>query len=171
MASEAKDSKYFESSNIDRSEYLGFAGAAILFGSLFLPWFGTSDSNPNSMINGERSPGNATGAAGDFTAWEVFGSLDWWLVAACAAPFILGWIVARGHGLSWRPGEVTMIVGITAFVLILLNGVVLGKPDNGIEISFGPGYFVGMLGAALICVGGVLRQAVGVRGRKPPGTF
>ena len=52
-------------------------------------------------------------------AFEIFGILDWLLVAACLAPFILAWIVARGHKLTWRPGEVTMIVGMTAFVLII----------------------------------------------------
>ena len=53
------------------------------------------------------------------TPGQVFGTLDWLLVAACTAPFILTWIIARGHALTWQPGEVTMIVGITAFVLIL----------------------------------------------------
>src|SRR4051794_37421685 len=36
-----------------RAEYYGFLGAAVLFGSLFLPWYGTS-SNPNAEINGLR---------------------------------------------------------------------------------------------------------------------
>src|SRR4051812_18034464 len=36
-------------------EFVGFAGAAVLLGSLFLPWYGTS-SNPNAKINGIHGP-------------------------------------------------------------------------------------------------------------------
>jgi hypothetical protein len=32
-----------------------------------------------------------------------------------------------------------MIVGMTCFILILCNGVILGKPEPGIEISLGYG--------------------------------
>jgi hypothetical protein len=143
-------------------EYWGFLAAAVLTGSLFLPWYGTSD-NPNAMINGAR---------GDFTAFETFSTLDGLLIAACTAPFILAWIVARGHALTWRPGEVTMIVGMTAFVLILLNGIVLGKPGGpDSEISLKIGWFIGLLGAAGICAAGILRQAEQARDKKPPGVL
>jgi hypothetical protein len=145
-----------------RGEYYGFAGSAVLFFSLFLPWYGTS-SNPNAAINGAR---------GTFSAFQTFKVLDILLVAACTAPFILAWIVARGHALTWRPGEVTMIVGMTAFVLIFLNGIILGKPggpDSEIELKIG--WFIGLLGSAGICAAGVLRQAEQARDRKPPGVL
>jgi hypothetical protein len=143
-------------------EYYGFLGSAVLFASLFLPWYGTS-SNPNAFINGER---------GTFTAFQTFKLLDILLVMACTAPFVLAWIIARGHALTWRPGEVTMIVGMTAFVLILLNGIVLGKPGGpDSEISMKVGWYVGLLGAAGICAAGVLRQAEQARERKPPGVL
>lgn len=143
-------------------EYYGFVGAAVLFGSLFLPWYGTS-SNPNANINGQR---------GIFDAFQTFKLLDILLVAACTAPFILAWIIARGHALTWRPGEVTMIVGMTAFVLIILNGIVLGKPGGpDSEISMKVGWFIGLLGSAGICASGVLRQAEQARDRKPPGVL
>jgi hypothetical protein len=143
-------------------EYYGFLGSAVLFLSLFLPWYGTS-SNPNAKINGMR---------GTFDAFQTFKILDILLVGACTAPFILAWIVARGHALTWRPGEVTMIVGMTAFVLILLNGIVLGKPgDPDSEISLKIGWFIGLLGSAGICAAGVLRQAEQARDRKPPGVL
>ena len=57
------------------------------------------------------------------------------LLAACIAPFILAYIIARGHGLSWRPGEITMIVGMVAFALILLNGIILGSPGGSDRIA------------------------------------
>ena len=143
-------------------EYYGFLGSAVLFLSLFLPWYGTS-SNPNAQINGSR---------GTFTAFETFKLLDILLIGACTAPFILAWIIARGHALTWRPGEVTMIVGMTAFVLIVLNGVILGKPggpDSEIELKIG--WFIGLLGSAGICAAGVMRQAEQARDRKPPGVL
>jgi len=43
---------------------------------------------------------------------------------------VIGGGYATGRELAWRPGEVTMIVGITAFVLILLNGIILGRPGG-----------------------------------------
>jgi hypothetical protein len=143
-------------------EYYGFLSSAILFISLFLPWYGTT-SNPNAQINGHR---------GTFDAFQTFKVLDILLIGACTAPFILAWIVARGHALTWRPGEVTMIVGMTAFVLIILNGVILGKPgspDSEIELKIG--WFIGLLGSAGICAAGVLRQAEQARDRKPPGVL
>ena len=147
---------------LQRGEFIGFAGVGILLASLFLPWFETNPDNPNAQINGER---------GEFNAFDTYGSLDWLLVAACLAPFILAWIVVRGHKLTWRPGEITMIVGMTAFALIILNGVILGRPgDPDSEIDIKIGYFVGLFGSALICVGGIIRQAEGERARKPPGT-
>jgi hypothetical protein len=164
-AGAAAGSSAFDVGKLQRGEFIGFGGAGVLFASLFLPWFSTSE-NPNATIGGKN------GANLDVTAWETYGSLDWLLVAACAAPFILAWIIVRGHTLTWRPGEVTMIVGITAFVLIILNGVVLGRPgEPDSEISFNIGYFVGILGAGGICAGGLIRQAEGDRARKPPGTL
>jgi hypothetical protein len=169
---EEEDKPAFSISRLHWSEGVGFAGVAILLGSLFLPWFATdcsdkagttpSGCNPNSVYNGVR---------GDFTAFQTFKILDWLLVAACIAPFILAYIIARGHQLSWRPGEVTMIVGMIAFALILLNGVILGKPGDTVDIGFQYGYPIGLLGAFLIMAGGTLRQALATRARKPPGVM
>ena len=104
-------------------------------------------------------------------AWQVFGTLDLLLVLACTAPFILSWILARGHRLTWKPGEVTMIVGITAFVLILCNGIILGRPGDSVDIGLGIGYFVALIASAAMLVAGYLRQAVYGDPRKPPGTI
>jgi hypothetical protein len=142
--------------------------ALILFASLFLPWFGTSDTNPNSVLHG-ASHGDTV------SAWQAFPILRWALLAACTAPFILAWIIARGHKLTWKPGEVTMIVGITAFILILCNGIILGRPkDSGgqaVEISLQIGYLVGLLASIGMLVCGYLRQAVYTDARKPPGVL
>jgi hypothetical protein len=173
-AEREKEKAPFDIRRVKRSEIIGFVGAAILFGSLFLNWFATScDSsgmpkgcNPNSKLHGDH---------GSFSAFATYGILDWLLVAACAAPFILAYIIARGHELTWRPGEITMIVGITAFALILINGIILGRPGgddpNNVDISIEIGYWVGLVGSACIAFGGFVRQATGIRARKPPGVL
>jgi hypothetical protein len=171
---EKKKGPPFDIRRIQRSELIGFAGSAILLFSLFLNWFATScdgsgmpkGCNPNSQLHNTR---------GSFTAFETFGVLDWLLVANCLAPFVLAYIIARGHELTWRPGEVTMIVGITAFALILVNGIILGRPGgddpHNVDISIEIGYWVGLAGAMCIGFGGFVRQAAGIRGRKPPGVL
>jgi hypothetical protein len=171
---EKKEGPAFNIKLVRRSELWGFAGAAILLFSLFLTWFSTSCNtsgmpkgcNPNSKLHTMR---------GDFNAFQTYGILDWLLVAACIAPFVLAYIIARGHELTWRPGEITMIVGIIAFALILVNGVILGRPGgddpSNVDISIGIGYIVGLFGSAMIAFGGFIRQASAVRSRKPPGVL
>ena len=164
-ASAEERSGYLDFSKVSPGELMGMGAALVLLGSLWLPWFTTSSDNPNSRLPGGASDGDSA------TAWEVFGMLDWLLVAACAAPFILTWIVARGHDLTWKPGEVTMIVGIVAFVLILCNGIILGRPGESVDIGLGIGYFVALLASIGLLVAGYLRQAVYTTARKPPGVL
>jgi hypothetical protein len=155
---------YLDFSRLSPGEFLGMGAGLVLLASLFMPWFTTSEENPNSTIAGASGGDSAT-------AWEVFGILDWLLVAASAAPFILSWIIARGHKLTWKPGEVTMVVGITYFVLILCNGIILGRPGDSVDIGLGIGYFVGLIATAGMMVAGYLRQAFYTTARKPPGVI
>jgi len=154
------------------AEFVGFAGAAVLLGSLFLPWFATScESVGPARPEGCNPNSNYGGRHGEFNAFETYGILDWLLVAACVAPFILAYLVVRQAQLSWRPGEVTMIVGMVALALILMNGIILGRPGESVEISIKIGYAIGAIGASGILVGGALRQALGGRTKKPPGVL
>ena len=166
-ASPAREA-YLQPSKLTPGEFGGMAAALVLGGSLFLPWFSTSE-NPNSII-GEVDD-LVIGPDESASAWDTFPTLRWLLLAACIAPFLLSWIIARGHTLTWAPGEVTMIVGITAFVLIICNGIILGRPDPGVEISLSYGYFVALLASLGLAVCGYLRQAVYTEGRKPPGSL
>ena len=155
---------YVDTSRLTPAEYAGCLAATALVLSLFLPWFGTSETNDNSTLAGA--------SAGDtVSAWQTFGLLDVVLVAAATAPFILSWIIARGHTLTWKPGEVTMVVGITAFVLILCNGVILGRPGDSVEISLEVGYPIALLACAGMAASGFVRQARYTEGRKPPGVI
>ena len=163
-ASRAEGGGYLDTSRLSPGEFAGMAAGAVLFLSLWLPWFTTSGGNPNSRLGG------ASGGDG-VNAWHVFSSLDILLTLAATAPFVLSWILARGHRLTWKPGEVTMIVGITAIVLILCNGIILGRPGDSVDIGLGIGYFVGLLASGGLLVAGYLRQAYYTTARKPPGVI
>lgn len=160
-AERAERQRAFDFSRLQKAEYFGFAAALVLAASLFLPWFSTSG---NASIQGTSFPEGAT-------AFDVYNSLDWLLVAACSAPFILAYIIVRSHSLSWRPGEVTAIVGLTAFVLILCNGIILGRPGESFDIGLGIGYFAALLASAGLLAAGYLRQSVYGDAKKPPGTI
>jgi hypothetical protein len=154
------------------AEFIGFAGSAVLLFSLFLPWFSTScDSVGPARPEGCNPNSNYGGRFGEFNAFETYNIMDWALVAACIAPFVLAYLVIRQTQLSWRPGEVTMIVGMVAAALILMNGIILGRPGESVEISIEFGYVIGLIGGTMILVGGALRQALGGRTRKPPGVL
>ncbi|MGI9081262.1 MAG: hypothetical protein ACR2FZ_03140, partial [Thermoleophilaceae bacterium] len=161
--------RYLDLGRLTPAEYAGWIAALVLVCSLFLPWFGTNEDNGNSRLAG-------AGGGDTVNAWQTFGLLDLVLVAAASAPFILSWILARGHKLTWKPGEVTMVVGITAFVLLLCNGVILGRPKNeatdlAIEISLQIGYFVALLACLAMAASGYVRQSRYKEGRKPPGVI
>jgi hypothetical protein len=161
-----------DTSKLDRSEILGMVAAAVLVLSLFLQWY--SLSTDPSVVQRGGDAGNWACGVGDSSCsgWETFPILRWLLIAAAAAPFILSWIVIRGHALSWPRGELTAVVGLTAFVLIAYNGIV-DKPQDGLEMSLGFGYWLALLASIGIFVSGGFRavESGGGGRRKPPATF
>jgi len=145
-----------------RTEYVAMAGGALLAIGVFLPWYGTNPSNAAANIDGK---------SGSLSAWDVHPILRWLLLAAATAPFILTWIIVRGHELSWARGEMTAVVSIAALGLILYNGVI-GRPgEPSSEISLKAGWFVSVLGALLMLAGSALRSSEFERVRKPPGVI
>jgi hypothetical protein len=161
----------FSRLNVRRTVVGGLGSLLLVVSVLFLPWFDLTDTQ-------ERAD---TGAwlcgEGELscTGFETFPILRWLLIAAALAPLILGWIIVRGHKLTWPPGEVTMVVGFTAFVLIFYNGVMdKPAPDEGQEFgeSLAWGYWVALLGVVAIAATGFFRSAQerGPIKRKAPGT-
>jgi hypothetical protein len=157
---------------LDRSEIIGMVAAVVLVISLFLEWF--SLSTDPSVVQRGTDPNNWACGVGNSSCsgWDTFPIARWLLLAAAAAPFILAWIVLRGHALSWPRGEVTAIVGLAAFVLIAFNGII-SKPQDGLEIGLSFGYWLALLSSLVIFISGGLRavESGGGARRKPPATF
>jgi hypothetical protein len=157
---------------LGQGDIVAAAGGLLLFISMFLPWFSVDADPPES----ENLCGAGVDSCSGFDTFSFFTALiipgmDLLLVGAAIAPWILVWIVVRGHELSWPPGEVTMIVGAAAATLILYNGIIdrVGAREF---VSLDIGWYLGLLGALGIVAGGAISQVRrGGVTRKPPGTF
>jgi hypothetical protein len=142
------------------TEFAGVAGGALLVLALFLPWYATDASNAHSELDGRT---------GSVTGWDAHPILRWLLLAAATAPFILAWIVLRGHALSWARGEMTVVTSVAAFGLVAYNGLVDRPGDIGISLRAG---FLAALVATVLMIGAAAKRASEVeRPRKPPGTI
>lgn len=156
-------------SKLSRGELIGIIAGLVLVGSLFLEWFSldtdAARDDPEDWVCGV---GNNT-----CTGWDTFPILRWLLIGAAAAPLILSYIVVRGHHLSWPRGELTAIVGLTAFVLIAYNGFIDKPSPNDIGVSLSYGYYIAILASLTIFVTGGFRSVDSGGGaqRKPPATF
>jgi hypothetical protein len=151
-------------------ELFGIIAGAILVGSLFLEWFSleTGDVQRDEADDWVCGEGNNS-----CSGFDTFPILRWLLIAAAAAPLILSYIVVRGHKLSWPRGELTAVVGLTAFVLIAYNGLVDKPSPNDLGISLSYGYFLALLASLGIFFAGGFRavESGGGAQRKPPATF
>jgi hypothetical protein len=159
-----------DTSKLSRSEIFGIVAGLILIGSLFLEWFSLETEGVERDESDDWVCGEGNNSCSGF---DTFPILRWLLIAAAAAPLILSWILIRGHQLTWPRGELTAIVGLTAFVLIAYNGFIDKPSPNDIGVSLSYGYFIGILASLGIFAAGGLRavESGGGGQRKPPATF
>jgi hypothetical protein len=166
-------------SRLNRTRVLigGAASILLILSLLFMPWYSVDMDVPQRVAGSEQFNADSficgTGE-GSCTGWETFPILRWLLLLAALAPLILAWILVRGHKLSWTPGEMTMVAGFAATVLILYNGII-DKPGKGpaeIGISLDYGYWVALLSAIVIAGTGFTRSVESAprKTRKAPGT-
>jgi hypothetical protein len=161
-------------SKLSAAEVVGIIGSILLVVALFfLDWF-SLDPTVDYRENGETDAFICGVDQYECTGWDTFPILRWLLLLAAVAPPILAYIVIRGHKLSWAPGELTMVAGFTAFVLILYNGIIDTPGSGGAEtgVSIETGYYVALFASALIAAGGIGRASEAQKGavRKAPGT-
>src|SRR3954465_10842561 len=135
-------------SRLGRGELIAAIGAVLLALGLFLPWYETNPGNRNAVIDGAR---------GSLSGWSVHPILHWLLLAAAAAPLILAWVILRDHELSWPRGEMTAVVGMIALVLVLYVRVIDKPGTPRAQISLQIGWYLSVLGCALIAAGGAIR--------------
>ncbi len=150
----------------------GIASILLILSILFFSWYSydlsgvTKGPDPDDWICGVGET--------SCTGFETFPILRWLLLLAALAPLILGYIIVRGHKLSYPPGEITMLSGFAAFVLIAYNGLI-DKPGSGpAEIGLGLdyGYWIALACALAIAMVGFTRsiESGPRKTRKAPGT-
>jgi hypothetical protein len=169
------DRPYLDVHLLGLSEAVAAIGATALVWSLWLPWFATScestspatpaGCNPHSLF--DAKPG-VERAVGQFDAVEAFATLPLLLMIAALIPLVAAWMIARSSS-GFSPGETVMIAGIYATMLVLLNGLILGRPgEQSVDVSLQWGYFVAIAGALAIMAGGMMRRLRELRGARSP---
>ena len=171
------DKPYLDFHKLGIPELISAIGAAVVIWSLWLPWFATScDStspaspagcNPTSVFDAKTGVDRTIG---QFDAVEAFATLPLMLFVIAFVPGLVAWMIARGRK-SARGGEGVMIAGIYGFVLVLCNGIILGRPGAGtVDVSLQFGYFVAIAGTLAILAAGLMRRRRGEQARSaPPG--
>ena len=147
---------------LGRGELIAVLSGLVLGVSVFLHWYGTDLTNRHSVIDHHH---------GRFSAWQTEPVLRYVLLVAAAAPLILAYVVLRQHQLSWPRGELTAVVSLTAFVLVLVMGFV-ARPGNPPDtISLQVGWFVALAATIGMVAGATRRASESARVRKPPGVL
>jgi hypothetical protein len=132
-------------------------GIVLLLTLFFIPWFSTTGY------------GRFNGPSGDVTGWQTSTILLLWCGVGA---FILPWIEAHGHHLSWPRGEMTMVHGVAGFGLLFFAGLGFwpGAPSGQIHIQIG--YVIGLLAMIALTVGGGRRAPLAAPAtRKPSGVI
>jgi uncharacterized membrane protein len=144
------------------NELVAMFGGLLLGAGLFASWY--------SVVSPLATLAQTTGI-GTYSGWDAHALLRWVLLVMAIAPFVLAYIVARDHELTWARGELTAVLSIAAFGILLYIGVIdrPGEPAGQIELAWG--WYVALLGAILMLAGSALRTGETARRRKPPGTF
>lgn len=154
----------FKLARLDSTEWVGMGAALLLLVSTFLPWFVTDPDNPNSKVQGNGCFRQSDCA---FNAWQSFDYAQYFILLCCLAPFVLAWILARGHQVGWDQGEITAIFGALALTIVALNAVILGQPGT-VEVVPTWGAAVAALASIAILFAGAMR-ATKYRKKQPPG--
>lgn len=151
-----------DTGRLSRGEYIAMGGGLLLAISVFCPWYEVD--SPLGILAGVT--GEHT-----FSAWDAHSIVRWLLLLAAIAPFVLAWIVAHDYALSWPRGELTMVIALTAGAIILYMGVIdrPGEPPSAVSLQWG--WFVGVIGVAMMFFGAIARQQETGVARKPPGTI
>ncbi|HEY6396383.1 MAG TPA: hypothetical protein VIX82_02905 [Solirubrobacteraceae bacterium] len=160
MTTTSADDRFVNLSKLRTPEYIVLIAGPGLFISMFLPWFSTSGL------------GRIAGHAGDANVWSALSRPPIAYLTWCSwGSLILPWLIARGHKLSWTPGEMTVVFALTGVILILFVGVINrpGSPSGSIHLAWG--YAISLLATGALVAAGVLRIRETPKRRPPPGVI
>jgi hypothetical protein len=144
------------------NDLLAMLGGLLLAGATFAAWYAAV--SPLAEIAGVRG-------VGVYSGWEAHRILRWVLLVLAIAPFVLAYVVARDHQLTWARGELTAVLSIAAVGALLYVGVIDRPGDPSGEIELRWGWYVALLGSLLMLGGSARRTGETERRRKPPGTL
>jgi hypothetical protein len=144
------------------NELLAMVGGLMLGVGVFGSWYDAV--SPLAELAGNRG-------LGVYSGFEAHSILRWVLLAMASAPFVLAYVVVRDHQLTWARGELTAVLAIVAFGLLVYVGVIdrPGEPSGQIELAWG--WYVALAGSVLMLAGAALRTGENERLRNPPGTI
>lgn len=149
-------------SKLGRGEIIAAIAGIVLAIAVFLPAYSPNTDNPNAIVDGGRVA---------VSIWQANSIARFIILIAAVAPVVLLYIVLRDNQLSWPRGELTAVLGLVAITLIFYIGLI-GRPgDPKGEIALGIGWYLAMLAAIAVTVGGAIRSAESERRRKPPGVL
>lgn len=148
---------------LNKGEIIAAVGGLLLGFSLLLAWY--SLGNQFAHLNSCRGPHSSC------SGWNGLSAFRYVFLLAAITPAILAWVIVRGHALAWPRGELTAVVAVIALILTLFRGVIdkPGSPPS--EISIDVGWWVAIIGGALILVGSMWRSQEAAPRRKPPGVL
>jgi len=159
-------------SRISRAEITAVVAGFVLVLSLFLPWYSLG-SGPD-VARGQEPAAWACGIGDNTcTAFETFQTLRWFWLVAGLAPLVLTFFAVRGVETSWPRGEMTAIIGLIAFVLIVFNGLIDRPSGRDIQVHLTWGYFLALLSSLTVFAAGAVGSLDhgGGAPRRPPGSF
>jgi hypothetical protein len=154
---------------LERGELLAVLGGVLLGISLFLAWY--SLGNRYTTLGSCHGPRTLGAGSTSCTGWASLQVISVVLLLAALAPVVLGYVIVRGHALSWPRGELTAVIALAALTLVVFRGLIdkPGFPPGEITISYG--WWLGLLGGLLILVGAIWRSQESTTRRKPPGVL
>src|SRR5688572_23992161 len=97
------------------NELVAMVGGLMLGAAVFANWY--ESVSPLATLGGHTG-------LGVYSGWQTHDTIRWILLAMAIAPFILAYIIVRDHQLTWARGELTAVLAIFAFGLLLYIGVV-----------------------------------------------
>jgi hypothetical protein len=143
-------------------EILAAVAGVVLAIAVFLPAFSPNRANKHAEVAGSHT---------DVSLWMDSKIVSIIILIAAVAPIVLVYIIIRRHRLSWPRGEMTAVIGLIASTLLVYIGVIDRPGDPSGEIGLAYGWFIALVAAIVVAVGGALRSSEVERERKPPGVM